>query len=122
MKLAFIGLGAMGTGMASNLLKSGAALTVYSRNADKRAAFAAKGAAATNRLEDAARADIIFLSLPDGDVVERVVCGDPGLLPHLAEGRIVVDLSTISHAATLRVADALQKKRVRFRALGERTF
>lgn len=114
MKLAFIGLGAMGTGMAANLLKSGAALTVYSRNADKLAAFAKKGAAVTDRLEEAARADVIFLSLPDGDVVESVVCGESGLLPHLSEGKIIVDFSTISHAATLRIAETLQKKGVQF--------
>ena len=114
MKLAFIGLGAMGTGMAANLLKSGAALTVYSRNADKLAAFAKTGAAVTDRLEEAARADVIFLSLPDGDVVESVVCGESGLLPHLSAGQIVVDLSTISHAATLRISETLKKKDVQF--------
>lgn len=113
-KLGFIGLGAMGKGMAANLLKSGAELTVYSRNADKRAAFAAMGAAATDRLEDVACADVIFLSLPDGDVVESVVCGASGLMPFLSEGRIVVDCSTISHSATLRIADALRRKNVRF--------
>ena len=46
MKIGFIGLGNMGAGMASNLLKSGHEVTAYNRSQDKVAALAEQGATA----------------------------------------------------------------------------
>lgn len=115
MKLAFIGLGAMGKGMAANLLaRSGAPLTVWSRDAAKRARFAEKGARAAASLAETAAADVIFLSLPDGGVVERVVCGEDGLLPHLRAGQTIVDTSTCGWAETVRLAAALRERGIDF--------
>ena len=111
MKLAFIGLGAMGAGMAGNLLaKSGAPLTVWNRSAEKCAPFAARGARAAASIAEAAEADVIFLSLPDGGVVERVVRGEDGLWPHLRAGQTIVDTSTCGYGETVRLAAALRER------------
>ena len=111
MKLAFIGLGAMGAGMAANLLaKSGAPLTVWNRSAEKCAPFAARGARAAASIAETAEADVIFLSLPDGGVVERVVRGEDGLWPHLRAGQTIVDTSTCGYGETVRLAAALRER------------
>lgn len=118
--IAFIGLGTMGWGMAMNLLKkSGEELIVYGRTDAKYAPFAAAGAMTTTRLEDVAKADHIFLCLPDDRVVEEVLFGEgspenKGLFPHLRPGTVVVDFSTIRYEATLRIADRLREKGVHF--------
>jgi len=114
MKLGFMGLGAMGRGMAKNLLKSGHELMVYSRDAAKREAFAALGAIAAAKREDLAAADVLFLSLPDGDVVESVLCGEEGLAHRMHAGQTVVDLSTISYTVTRRLCATLREKGVDF--------
>ena len=94
MSIAFIGLGTMGKYMALNLIKSGE-LIVVSDVVDKAfAEFMEKGVAATTTVAETAKADVIFLSLPNTEIVQNVI---GGLLPHLHEGQIIVDLSTIKH-------------------------
>jgi 3-hydroxyisobutyrate dehydrogenase-like beta-hydroxyacid dehydrogenase len=99
--------------MAMNLLrKSGATMVVHARRHDAFAALVAAGAEGTTIAADLASADVIFLCLPDGDVVERLVLGE--LLPLLRAGQIVVDTSTIGHSSTLRIATALDQRGAAF--------
>jgi 3-hydroxyisobutyrate dehydrogenase-like beta-hydroxyacid dehydrogenase len=114
MKLGFVGLGQMGRAMASNLLKSGAALNVCDLDERHFAAFRALGAGTTRTCADLADADIVFLSLPGSAEVRSVLTGEQGLLSRLTPGRMVVDLSTITHSATVELGRAMAAQGVMF--------
>lgn len=114
MKLGFAGLGQMGRPIALNLLRSGAALAVVNRSPAAFAEFEARGASASTDVATLADADIVFLCLPDDEVVRATLFGEAGLGPHLRQGQIVVDLSTLTYAATTEIAARLGAQGVRF--------
>lgn len=114
MKLGFIGLGTMGKYMALNLSRSGELAIVNDVRENAFPEFAEKGIQATTCLAEVASADVIFLSLPNTEIVEQVILGEHGLMPHLHEGQTVVDLSTIKYRNTVELAKALAEKSVRF--------
>jgi 3-hydroxyisobutyrate dehydrogenase and related beta-hydroxyacid dehydrogenases len=114
MTIAFIGLGIMGKGMALNMLRSGNPMIVSDIDTSRFAVFEEQGAKGSREMEELAAADIVFLSLPGTEAVESVVCGENGLLPHLRENAIVVDLSTIKYNATLEIGKRLRAKGVYF--------
>lgn len=104
----------MGRGMALNMRKSGEDLLVCDVDNAKLMEFKNAGVAVTSNLEEVAQADLIFLSLPDTTVVEGMLMSRKGLLPHLREGCVVVDLSTITYNATVRIQEMLEKAGVGF--------
>jgi len=114
MKISFVGLGQMGKPMAMNLLKSGAELTVSSRKGNTYPEFAEKGVRTTADLAEIAQADIIFLCLPDGKVVENYLMGEAGLAGHLKAGQTVVDFSTCSYTVTIDIAKRLAERGIGF--------
>ncbi|WP_206506000.1 NAD(P)-dependent oxidoreductase [Streptomyces chrestomyceticus] len=94
-RLAFIGLGAMGGGMAHRLLESGYALTVYNRTAGKAEPLLAAGARGAGSPGAAAAGHrVVLLSLSDEQAVEEVLFGR--VVPVLEPGALVVDTSTVS--------------------------
>jgi 3-hydroxyisobutyrate dehydrogenase len=96
-RIAFIGLGAMGGGMASRLLASGAGVTVYNRTRSRGEALEAEGAVLADTPAAAARdADVVFLSLATSEVVEALLFGPDGVVGGLPEGAIVADMSTVA--------------------------
>lgn len=112
MKIGFVGLGTMGHGMAINLHKKcGEEVIVYDVDSSKLQDFVQMGIPTASGLADIGTADIILLSLPNTVVVEKVV---EALIPHLHEGCIVADLSTIDYSATLKISAALEKVGVAF--------
>lgn len=113
-QIGFVGLGQMGKHMAKNLMGPDVALTVADLNEELFPSFLEAGAKATGNVQDMAACDIIFLSLPADAAVRGVLLGEKGLLHKLGKGRIVVDLSTITYAATKEVAAALAEKGVEF--------
>src|SRR5210317_63649 len=97
MKVAFIGMGTMGIGMAMNILKAGHEVTVHNRTREKEEGLAAEGAArAASPKEASAGAEIIVICVSDTPDVEGIVLGDDGVILGAPEGSIVVDMSTIS--------------------------
>ncbi|MBO4838091.1 MAG: NAD(P)-dependent oxidoreductase [Lachnospiraceae bacterium] len=111
MKLGFIGLGTMGTGMARNLLRKNGSLTVYTATQEKRRRLAAEGFDIARSYADLEDCGIIFLSLPDAAVVEKVMLGEGGLIHVLKEsGAIVVDTSTISPDSARMIASAFEER------------
>jgi len=114
MKLGLLGLGQMGKPMAMNLYKSGAELMVYDVRPDSYPEFAAKGISTASAFADFADCDIVFLSLPDTHIVEKVLLGNDGLLEFLKPGAIVCDLSTIDYMASTRIAEACGNKGIDF--------
>jgi 3-hydroxyisobutyrate dehydrogenase-like beta-hydroxyacid dehydrogenase len=100
MKIAFIGLGRMGAGMARNLLRAGHTVAVYNRTRGKAEALsAASGARVANSPADVCRdAEAVLTMLADDAAVEEVVFGNDGIASSMPEGCIHVSHSTISVA------------------------
>lgn len=113
MQIAFIGMGTMGVGMALNILKAGYALTVHNRTRDRETPVVEQGArAAASPMEAALDADLVITCVSDTPDVEAVILGEKGVIHGARPGTIVVDMSTISPAATRTIADALAKKEI----------
>ncbi len=99
--IGFIGLGAMGRGMAANCVKKGFKLVVHDIRPEPVAALVALGAAAGRDLADIAqRCSIIVTVLPTGKEVAETVWAPGGLFDHAKPGTLVMDLSTIDPGAT----------------------
>src|SRR5690349_2934962 len=107
-EVGFIGLGRMGRGMAGNLLKSGARLTVFDTNPAAAESLVSAGATMAESVAALARAsDVVFTSLPGPAELEAVVLGEDGLAANLRAGSVVFDTSTSAHALALRLHDRL---------------
>ena len=113
--ISYLGLGAMGSGMASNLLKAGYELTVWNRTPEKCEPFARKGARVTNTPADAVRdVDLVMYCLSNENAVEEVVFGAKGILSGIRAGQIAIDMSTVLPATSLREQEAYAKRGVDF--------
>jgi len=116
--LAFIGLGALGTPMAANLLRAGHPLRVHNRTPHAAEALLASGAEwAASPAQAAAAADCLCLCLSDDAAVRTVLLGadstDPtAAIVGLQPGSLVIDFSTISPATSQAMATALQQRGV----------
>jgi 3-hydroxyisobutyrate dehydrogenase len=111
-RVAFVGLGIMGGPMARNLREAGFELSVYTRTKEKAERFAAEhGArAAATPAEAAEGADAFITMVPDAPQVEEVLFGDGGAATALAEGALVVDMSTISPTASRAIGERLSPR------------
>lgn len=114
MKIGFIGLGTMGVGMALNILKAGHEVTVHNRTREKEEVIAKEGAGRAETPRQAAEDnEIIVTMVSDTPDVEGVVLGADGVIEGAPQGAIVIDMSTISPAATRQMAEELGKKGVK---------
>ena len=114
MKVGFIGLGQMGSGMAANLLKAGHEVTVFNRTTGKMKALLEQGALPAARVADACRGDAVITMLANDDVLESVVFGVEGVISNLGKGAIHISMSTISVALSERLAAAHAEAGQRF--------
>lgn len=109
--VAFIGLGAMGSAMASHLLAAGHRLRVYARRPEAMQPFVDRGAVACASPAEAARgAQFVFTNVTATADVEQVLLGAGGVIETAAPGTIVIDHSTISALATREIAARLAEK------------
>jgi 4-hydroxybutyrate dehydrogenase/sulfolactaldehyde 3-reductase len=114
-KIGFIGLGAMGLPMSSNLQRKGFELTVFDLDAAKMDEVAALGARKAASAAEASRGqDIVFTVLPATQHVEAVVLGADGVLANIDANAVLVDMSTIDAKGTDRVAEACKTKGIAF--------
>ncbi|WP_410210031.1 3-hydroxyisobutyrate dehydrogenase [Aquirhabdus sp.] len=105
--IAFIGLGNMGGPMAQNLLKAGYTLSVFDLSPAALQAAADLGATVAMSAMDAVRhADIVISMLPASRHVEALYLGEAGLLPHIPQGALVIDCSTIAAQTAKTVSQA----------------
>lgn len=96
-RVALIGLGLMGSGMARRLLGAGFPLTVYNRNPERAKALAAEGAhAAKSPKEAASRADVVLSMVADDAASKAVWLGGNGALAGVARGSVLVECSTLT--------------------------
>ena len=97
MRVGFIGLGTMGAGMASNLVKAGYELVVHDARKEAAEPFLNNRAVwAESPKELAELVDISFLSLPGPSEVQEVAGGQDGLIEGMRPGSVIFDLSTNS--------------------------
>jgi 3-hydroxyisobutyrate dehydrogenase-like beta-hydroxyacid dehydrogenase len=104
MKVGFVGLGQMGSGMVSSLLRAGHHVTAYNRTPSKVDALVKEGAVAASRLPEVCRGDLVITMLANDTAVENVVYRADGLLANLPEDSVHVSSSTISVALSERLA------------------
>jgi 3-hydroxyisobutyrate dehydrogenase-like beta-hydroxyacid dehydrogenase len=98
MKIAFLGLGIMGSRMAANLARAGHQLTVWNRTQARAEQFVADhgGTLAHTPAQAAADVEVVFTMVVDGQQVEHVLFDDPNGAVHSASpGTLFVDCSTI---------------------------
>lgn len=114
-KVGFIGLGAMGLPMASNLVRKGFDVVGFDMDKSKIEALAQLGARAGTSIADTIKdAEVVVTMLPATRHVETVVLGDDGVLKHIKKDAVLMDMSTIDPAGTDKVAAACAEKGVAF--------
>lgn len=95
--VALLGLGTMGAGMASNLLKAGFSLTVYNRTAAKAQALVDAGARLASTPAEAVEGASIVIGMLSDDAASREVwAGAHGALESVAQGAVLIESSTVS--------------------------
>ena len=104
LNLGFIGLGIMGAPMCGHLIAGGHKMFVTTRSKVPETIAQTGATVCKSAHEVASRADIIFLMVPDTPDVERVLFGDQGVASGLTQGKVVVDMSSISPIATKEYA------------------
>jgi 3-hydroxyisobutyrate dehydrogenase-like beta-hydroxyacid dehydrogenase len=110
-KISYLGLGTMGSGMVSNLLKAGYELTVWNRSVERNKPFARKGARVADTPANAVRdVDLVMYSLSNDQAVEEVVFGANGILSGIKAGQVAMDMSTVLPATSLREQEAYSKR------------
>ena len=109
-KVGFIGLGAMGKGMAFNLLNAGFEMSVYDLNPEILKTFEQAGAKIANNPKELAQlSDVVMTMLPEPQHVESVYLGENGLLEGAHEGLYLIDSSTVDPECNKKMCEAAAK-------------
>jgi 3-hydroxyisobutyrate dehydrogenase-like beta-hydroxyacid dehydrogenase len=108
MKVGFIGLGQMGSGMAGNLLKAKHEVSIYNRTAGKTENLVRLGANAPGEISMVSMSDAVITMLANDAAVEDVVFGNSGVLKSLPINAVHISCSTISVTLSKRLAEAHQ--------------
>lgn len=96
-RVAFVGLGVMGSAIAANLLRAGFALIVYNRSRERALPLEGLGAKITNTPREAVEAADVVISMVTDDNASRAVwLGAEGILAGVKSGTILIELSTLS--------------------------
>lgn len=107
--IGFIGLGAMGSGMARNLVQAGYGVIVNDLDSAKVAAVVARGATAAATPDAVARSAQRTITMVETTAeTEQVILGDAGIIEGAARGHVVVMMSTIDPHAAKRIHDRLR--------------
>jgi 3-hydroxyisobutyrate dehydrogenase len=112
-KIGFIGLGAMGAPMASNLLKKGFQVEVLDlkfKDDDIKYWENLGGSIGKNPAEVAAKSDVVITMLPSTPDVRKVLSGSEGVIHGVNQGAIVIDMSTIDLMPTRELAELFINK------------
>ena len=107
--VAVIGLGGMGSRMARRLLDSGHELVVWNRTMEKAQPLVELGAVAAESPADAARrAEAVIIMVTDPVALQEVIEGPDGVAAGASEATTVIQMSTVSPAATSRLQTVLE--------------
>ncbi|MGO4835113.1 NAD(P)-dependent oxidoreductase, partial [Rhizobiaceae sp. 2RAB30] len=112
-KVAFVGLGSMGTPMALRLAEAGVDLAVHDANTARMEEFP-KGQRTATAVEAVRDADALILMLPDGKIMQDVLLGGrDGVAETLKRGSIVIDMGSSDPYLTREVGSDLAERGVR---------
>ncbi len=115
MKILWIGMGLMGSGMAANLQKKGLSTTIWNRTPESSGTKYAKEAGCTlaPSLDDGLHdADIVFSCVTDDKVLDDLFTDQN--LSKIKAGSILIDCSTVGPKAALKLAQRCQQRNLRF--------
>jgi 3-hydroxyisobutyrate dehydrogenase-like beta-hydroxyacid dehydrogenase len=104
MDAGFVGLGAMGRGMARSLMRAGHRLTVWNRTRVRVDELAAEGATVARTPAETARCGVVLTMVADDRALESVTDGPDGVLAGLPPGGVHVSMSTIGAQTAERLA------------------
>lgn len=108
MRVAVLGLGAMGAAIAGRLLDAGHEVHVWNRTASRAEPLVRRGAVLAPSPAEAARdVDVAITSLSDDDAVRGVVLADGGVAASLSPTAVLVDASTVSPDTSRALARAV---------------
>jgi len=108
-RIAIVGVGLLGTAVASRLLEAGFAVAGYDSRPEQVERLAPRGLTAAASVKDVvAGADAAFTILPSPDVVDAVILGGGGLLETMPRSATLIQMSTISPTLTRRLAAAAE--------------
>jgi 3-hydroxyisobutyrate dehydrogenase-like beta-hydroxyacid dehydrogenase len=106
-RIAIVGVGLLGSAVASRLLAGGFAVSGYDTRREALKALEPRGLRAAAAVKDAVEgADAVFTILPSLDTVEAAIVGPGGIVANLARPGVVIQMSTISPTLTRRLAEA----------------
>ncbi len=107
MRIGFLGVGAMGDGMARNLSKAGHKVAAFNRTRERAEALASDGVRVADTVRDACEdAELVVSVLADDRAIEEIVFGGDAFLTTLAPGAVHACMATISVAMGRRLAEA----------------
>lgn len=104
--VAVVGVGAMGSAIASRFASTGVDLLVHDADSERAAAVAEEVGATAVPTVGLSRATVVILLLPDSNVVESLARADDGLLATLSPGSLVLDMGSSEPMRTVELARA----------------
>jgi len=110
--IGFLGLGTMGQGMVRNLIDHGHEVVVWNRSDFDADSLGAKRASSIR--EAVSGFDYVMYCLSDDTAIEEVVFSKDGVMTHVQESTIVIDLSTIDPVTSARQSSGFAARGVRF--------
>ena len=112
--IAFIGLGTMGFGMASNLLAAGYNVTAYNRTRSRGEPLVAKGAVlAASPQAAVANADVVITMVSDDAAIEEVLLGERGAMAAAKRGTLFIDSTTVTPKMALSCSEFARARGLR---------
>ncbi len=116
MRVAFLGLGAIGTPMAAHLTQPPFDLTVWNRTTGKAENFVKEhgGRSATIARQAVEGADVVITCLPSSREVKALVEGDGGILSAIPDGALFIDCTSGDPATSKAIAKALAARNIDF--------
>ncbi|MFI1188620.1 2-hydroxy-3-oxopropionate reductase [Streptomyces californicus] len=113
-KVAWIGLGIMGSPMSENLIKAGYDVTGHTLEQDKIDRLVAAGGTGASSIAEAVRdADVVITMVPASPQVEAVAYGPDGILENAKRGALLVDMSSITPQTSVDLAQNAAQKGIR---------
>ncbi|MEV7947039.1 2-hydroxy-3-oxopropionate reductase [Streptomyces rubiginosohelvolus] len=113
-KVAWIGLGIMGSPMSENLIKAGYSVTGYTLEQDKIDRLVTAGGTGASSIADAVKdADVVITMVPASPQVEAIAYGPDGILENAKRGALLVDMSSITPQTSVDLAKNAAEKGIR---------
>ena len=114
MKIAFIGLGNMGIGMANNLVKSNQVVNVYDINKNILESIKNKGFIIHNSIESAVKdVNVVITMLPEGQHVREVYISHDGIINNVKNNTILIDCSTIDIETSIKIGKKAKDEKIK---------